>query len=1167
MGTTSRMKEKESTDMQAETEREPETEREYWNKVLLAGGFTAVPRWTPDPGTGTVRHGIAQYEATIPDDLVAAVRRLAGELRISYRSVLLAAHAKVLAALSCEREVTTGYAVVRGGRPLPCRLTTEPDSWRAMLLRTHRAESELRSHRNFPVSSLRRELGLTQPPFETVFDPTGDLGPAEGPDPTARLDPSGDFDPSGDLDPSGDAVPSGDVELIGDDGEPTADTVLQVSVARTYGRHMLRLRYRTGVLDAGAAARIAGYHLTALAQLTADPDAEHRRQSLLSPEELEFQLERLAGPRRELPELRVHELFEQRVRADPDAVAAVHGDRQWTYAELNAHANRLGRALLAQGLPREGTVAVVTERNLDWLAAVLAIFKAGGVYLPLEPHFPADRIAKALSRAECRLVLTDPAGTATLDQALQTLPGVRPLVIREAYSQDHAESDLEVEVRPDQLAYVLFTSGSTGEPKGAMCEHAGMLNHLYAKIRDLEIGEGEVIPQTGPQCFDISVWQLLAALLVGGRTLLVEQEVILDVERLVDKIAGSRAGVLQVVPSYLEAIVSYLEQHPRRLPDLHTVSPTGDFLKKELTQRWFAVQPGIKLVNTYGLTETSDDAVHEVMDRPPDGDRVPLGRPIINVRVYVVDEHLSPVPLGAPGMIAFSGVCVGRGYVNDPERTRLMFTADPFRDGQRLCRTGDYGRWRPDGRLDFLGRRDSQVKIRGFRIEIGEIENALLGVPGVRDGAVVVLSGADRGARLVSFYSGPQPLDGEVLRDQLGKTVPEYMIPSTFHWREVLPLTANGKIDRTRLTSLAREIHDDLTDDAADPPSTPTERWLAAAWAKVLGVEPERIGRHDHFFDLGGTSMTAVRLAITVGRAVSLRDLTSHPVLADLAGLVDGRREQPSGLLQSLSEPRPQPHGGRPDALVCFPYAGGNAVNFQQLAGALRDAALAVYAVELPGHDLATETEPFAPLAQVVEQVVTDIIRRDHPRVLLWGHSAGAAFAVATARALTARGVSVRRVFLAAQLAGDAARRRAAIGELARWSNTEIAAALGVDNSQAEFDVPDAPRAEHLGAAYRHDCVSAHRYLAEALGTPPEPKLSVPVTVVVAADDPNTMGYQVRYRDWEALAEHVDLHELADGGHYFLRSRPAETARIVRQAAGLSSPSPDTRLLLTPAFS
>jgi amino acid adenylation domain-containing protein len=823
--------------------------REFWRGVLVAGGFTPIPRWTQDRAPG-----IGEHEARIPDDLAAALRLLTDELGVTPCAALLAAHAKVLAALSGEGDVVTGYVPAAGVGPLPCRLSTAPDSWRKLLWETGRVESELRAHQHFPVHALRQELGIAEPPFETVFDPVG-LGHVEA-----------------------------DLE---------ADTVLRVGCADQDGRLLLRLRYRTDAIDADCAARIAGYHRAALALIVADPDAEHGRQSLLSGEELRFQLDGLAGPRRELPDRRFHELFEQRVRAHPEVVAAVQGDREWTYRELNSRANRLGRALLARGLRREEVVAVVTERNLDWMAAVLAIFKAGGVYLPIEPHFPADRIAVTLARAECGLVLTERGSTASLDEAVDALSGVRKLLIDAACAEDHPDGDLGVDVAPEQLAYIYFTSGSTGEPKGAMCEHAGMLNHLYAKIDDLGIAEGQVVAQTAPQCFDISLWQLVSALLVGGRTLLVGQDAVLDVQRFVETVVEGRVNVLQVVPSYLEAVLAYLEQRPRTLAHLRCVSVTGEALKKELAQRWFAAQPGITLVNAYGLTETSDDTNHEVMDRAPDGDRVPLGRPVNNVHVYVVDEHLAPVPLGAPGEIVFSGVCVGRGYVNDHERTRLSFMADPHREDQRLYRSGDRGRWLPDGKLEFLGRRDSQVKIRGFRIEIGEIENALLRVPGVRDGAVVVAERADRSAHLVAFYAGERPIEVDVLRDRLGGSLPEYMVPSVYHWREELPLTPNSKIDKKTLTALAAQLH--VVAEDHDAPRTPTERRLAAAWAAVLGIAAEQVSRRDHFFDRGGTSLSAVKLAVALERAVSLSDLARHPVLADLAGLVDERSRRRTG--------------------------------------------------------------------------------------------------------------------------------------------------------------------------------------------------------------------------------------------------------------------------------
>ncbi|MFJ5952260.1 amino acid adenylation domain-containing protein [Streptomyces noursei] len=822
-----------------------EADRDYWEQALAAGGFTAVPRWSTEAGTD-----LAGYELALPAETGAAVVRQAAALGSPVEAVLLAAHATVLAALSGEPDVTTGYRASDGGAPLPCRVSTTGASWCELVERSTRAVAGLLPHRGVTATELSHQLGLDHVLFE------------------AELDLAGAVD------------------------ELAAGTVLRVTASREGDGFTLGVRYRTAALDAAAAARIAGYHRAALTQFAADPQAAPVPSALLSAAERRLQLEGLAGPHRELPDRRFHELFEERVRVHPDAVAAVHGTRRCTYRELNERANRLGRALLERGLGHEDVVAVVTERNLDWLAAVLAVFKAGGVYLPIEPGFPADRIATMLARAACHLVLTESGNTATLDQALSTLPDVRTLGVDAAHDRTQSAEDLGVKVAADQLAYVYFTSGSTGEPKGAMCEHAGFLNHLHAKITDLGITEGQVIAQTAPQCFDISLWQLVAALLVGGRTHLVDQQTIMDVPRFVDTLADGRVTVLQVVPSYLEAVLSDLERHPRPLPDLRCVSVTGEALKITLAHRWFAVRPDVRLVNAYGLTETSDDTNHEVMDRPPEGERVPLGPCVPNVRVYVVDDDLQPVPLGAPGQIVFSGVCVGRGYVNDPERTCAAFLDDPHRIGQRLYKGGDYGRWLPGGKLDFLGRRDAQVKIRGFRIEIGDVANALLRVPGVSDGAVLAVGGESQAQHLVAFYSGPQPLETDDLRGHLGKALPPYMLPSAFQWLERLPLTANGKVDNKELARLVAQPQEPEAAERA--PHTPTEVRLARAWAEVLGIREDEVGRLDHFFRRGGTSLSALKLMIALDRAVSLKDLASHPVLADLAALLDGHEERTS---------------------------------------------------------------------------------------------------------------------------------------------------------------------------------------------------------------------------------------------------------------------------------
>ncbi|XVQ85644.1 non-ribosomal peptide synthetase [Microbispora siamensis] len=1003
---------------------------------------------------------------------------------------LLAAHAVVLGALAGEGGGLTGF-VPDGhtGDPLPCPLPSG-GTWRDLVERAGRCAAEAAAHAGAYDAGRAGE-----PRFETV------LGPGRG------------------------ELPEGVVLWV-----------------RATGR-ALRLRYRTEAFDAGHVARIGGYYARALELLAAAPGAEPAPSDLLSAEEVDLQLNGLAGPERELPDRRFHELFEEQVRRTPDAVAAVHAGTSWTYAELNRRANHIGRALLTRGLSKEDVVAVVTERNLDWMASVLAVFKAGGTYLPIEPHFPADRIATTLGRSGCALVLTERGSTATLDGALALHPAVRRLHLDEVYAEQHEEGDLGVPVGPDDRAYIYFTSGSTGEPKGAMCEHAGMLNHLYAKIEDLGVTADQTVAQIAPQCFDISLWQLVSALLVGGRTLIVEQDVILDVERFVDLVARE-VTVMQVVPSYLEVVLSHLEEHPGGLGGLRCVSATGEALKKELTERWFAAFPHIRLANAYGLTETSDDTNHEVMDRAPERDRVPLGRAINNVHAYVVDEDLRLLPLGAPGELVFSGVCVGRGYVNDPERTAAAFVEDPYRPGRRLYRSGDFGRWLPEGKLEFLGRRDAQVKIRGFRVEIGEIENRLLTLPGVRDAAVVVAETSDGGKTLVAFYSSAAEPQPDRSREHLAATLPDYMVPAHFHRLEALPLTGNGKIDKKRLTALAAT----LTlrgQETVEPPRTPTERRVAAAWADVLGLAPEKVGRASHFFDSGGTSLSAVRLVVRLDRAVSLKTLTRHPVLADLAAFIDGERTGSAGLLQPLAAVE-EPVA----SLVCFPYAGGNAVNFRPLAAALNGSGLAVYGVELPGHDLSARREPFASAEQIAKAVAAEIAQRGIGPVLLYGHSSGAALAVLTARLLEDQGHDLLAVFAGAQFVGDAAERRRFLAELAGLTDLEITARLGRENAYTELGDMEAGRAALVGAAYRHDVGEASGFFVDALENPPANRLATPLTVVAGAADPATAGHERNLGGWSLLARTVEIRELPGAGHHFPRTHPAETAALVRAVAG-----------------
>ncbi|MET9360253.1 amino acid adenylation domain-containing protein [Streptomyces sp. NPDC006632] len=829
----------------------------FWREVLTAGRFTPLPGWCADV---PARDRIAARRTLLSPTASAALLGLAAGGAEPLETLLIAAAARVLATVTGDATVVTGYlppgATGPGAEALPCPLGIGEGSWQRLFDAAAAARAAAEHHRGVSPERVRGELGRTEPLFDTVVV-------AGRPPEAADLGPG---------------------------------TVLALGLVPQGGRLELVLHHRVAALDGGAAGRIAGYLLSALDQLATRTDAAQHLWHPVPASEAAYLRDALAGPRRPLPDRRFHELFEEQARLTPDAVAAVHEDRSWTYGELNRYANRVAHALRRGGLRDEDVVAVVTERDLEWLAAVLAVFKAGGVYLPVEPQFPADRITAMLTRSGCRRVLTEPGASAGLDAAMNELGSVEAqFVSRLRTDESHPGSDADpgLAIGAGRLAYIYFTSGSTGQPKGAMCEHEGFLNHLLAKIEDLGVVRGTVVAQTAPQCFDISLWQLVAALAVGGRTLIVAQRDILEVPRFVALLAEREVEVAQLVPSYVEVVLDHLRRAPRPLPRLRCVSATGEALKKELTERWFAALPDITLVNAYGLTETSDDTNHEVLRRPPAGASVPLGRPVRNVRVHVLDERLRPVPLGSPGELVFSGVCVGRGYVNDEERTKAAYLPDPERPGGRLYRSGDFGRWQPDGRLEFLGRRDAQIKIRGFRIEIGEVENQLLRVDGVRDAAVVVVGTGDS-RRLAAFYAAAEPVPADELRAALARSLPAYMLPGRFHQHKELPLTPNGKIDRKLLTRQAEAAPDPAADASGgpEPLRTPTEHRLAALWASTLKVPVESIGRGTDFFAAGGSSIALLRVVIALDQVVTAPELARTPVLGEAALLIDGKSPQ-----------------------------------------------------------------------------------------------------------------------------------------------------------------------------------------------------------------------------------------------------------------------------------
>jgi len=1050
-----------------------------------------VPRIRPwiseHQGGGVVR----MREAPLPADLCHVDT-----------ATLLASHAKVLSIITGERDVVVGLRLKVGTDALPCRLSVVDGQWQTLLDQASDAEALAARSCEVSLDELRVLLRGGGPLFTTVLDLAD---PAKPP------------------------------------VQPDDDVVLVMGLHREGGRPVLRLTYRVDVVDSDSADRLIGYHLRALAAIVENPSAAHHRQTLLPEEELRLQLHGIAGERFELPDRRFHELFTERAAASPDAVALSHRGRQWTYRDIELRSNRIANGLLDRGLGNEDVVAVVSERTAEWLAAIIAIFKAGGAYLPVDSAFPAERITTILRRSDCHLVLTQRQDMGNLADAIggpvwQSAPLPATVTIEDAATG--ADHPPEVTVPPDNLAYIYFTSGSTGKPTGAMCEHAGMLNHLFAKVRDLDIGVDDAVVQNAPQCFDISLWQLLAPLLTGGRTVIIDQEASVDTRRFLDEIIAAAASILQVVPSYLELLMSFLDDFPSDLGRLRSVVVTGQAIKKDLVQRWFA-KYRIPLVNAYGATEASDDTTHAVMYEVPQQDLVPLGAPVHNVHVYVLDEHLSLVPLGAPGEIAFSGVCVGRGYVNDEERTRLAFVHHPYQRGRRMYRTGDFGRWLPDGNLEFLGRRDEQVKVRGFRIEFGEIEDRMLRLPGVRDAAVVVEDGADRVKKLVAFYSASQPVSAGRIRERLVESLPEYMVPNYFHRLQTLPLTANGKIDKKALAALAETLGHGGAPYVA--PRTAGERRIATVWAEVLNVPLEKIGRGDHFFDLGGNSLSAVRFVVKLDRVLSLKDLASSPVLADLAAVLDGRGEHGRDWLLALSSDMV----GTTASIVCFPYAAGNAVNFQAFAKALAVSGLAVYGVELPGHDLGKSDEPLRGVTEIAEQVTAEIMRRVTTPIILLGNSAGSAHALAVARSLADQGADLRRIFLVSRFLPTEDQLRAEIAEADALVDSDVKALLSAARAYVELDGGSEDRTNLLGTVYRHDVVSAAEFLLKRRRHSPGGQLDVPVTVLVAEDDPATAGYEMSYGSWRAFSSQVELATVPEGGHYLMRTRPTEVAAAV----------------------
>jgi len=584
-------------------------------------------------------------------------------------------------------------------------------------------------------------------------------------------------------------------------------------------------------------------------------------------------------------------LFETQVATYPQRIAASCLDQQWTYNELNQHANRLGHALHKAAVQIDQPVALLAERGLDLLGMIVGSFKAGAGYLPLDPGLPAQRLSGIIEQSRTPLLVCTEAYR---EQALALLDGFscagrpRLLIWEDVQRGEHSTANPGIYSGPDNLAYVIFTSGSTGQPKGVMVEQRGMLNNQLSKMPYLQLDGRDVIAQTASQSFDISVWQFLAAPLFGARVDIVPNVISHDPQALLEHVQHSGISVLESVPSLIQGMLA-LDHVP--LATLRWMLPTGEAMPPELAHQWLQRYPQVGLVNAYGPAECSDDvAFFRVDHASTQGSYLPIGVPTDNNRLYLLDEALDLVPLGAVGELCVAGTGVGRGYVGDPLRTAQVFVPNPFgMEGERLYRSGDLARRRPDGVLEYVGRIDHQVKIRGFRIELGEIEARLHEQADIRDAAVSVQDGPS-GKYLVGYLvaASAQSADWlEQIKHRLRAELPEYMVP--LHWQvlERLPLNANGKLDRKALPAL--EIGQ-LQSQSYEAPRNELEQTLAAIWAEVLKVE--RVGIRDNFFELGGHSLLATLIASRVQKAlqrnVPLRAMFECSTVEALAAYIDG---------------------------------------------------------------------------------------------------------------------------------------------------------------------------------------------------------------------------------------------------------------------------------------
>jgi amino acid adenylation domain-containing protein len=848
--------------------------REFWANEMA----DVVPTPLPSLASGArdIHDGRMGFlSVDLPADVSTGLDDLAGELRVSLKHVLVAVHARVQALLSGQAEVVVG--IVSNGRVaedggtdalgvhinvVPYRLTPTGRTWTELARAVLAKDTELLATRGFPYAEIRQLAGSGGDLFDVSFNFTHfhgyeRLSAATG---IAVLDAHAWMQTSFAL----------RVELNKDPFTRLLSIDLEANMERVSEAQLHGI---------GAAYRNALEHVvTAPGDVPANRDllGDTYRQLLAASR----------GPVRPPGDDGFLATFAKSVAAYPDRVAAACGDDSVTYAELATRVDAAAGWLDARGVRAGDVVALRAGRDIGYLVALMAVMRVGAVYLPL-PGGPASRVASMLRRGQAVLVLHDDESAAVVCES-----GVEMARIQDVVAVGgHAPYTGPAPGRRDG-AYIIFTSGSTGEPKGALIRHDGMLNHVLAKVGVLGIAAGDRVSQDAAATFDISLWQWFSPLAVGATTVIYPDEISQDPPRLLRAVAADAITVLEVAPSVLSVFCAELAHYGvAAYPPfaLRWVASSGETLKPGAANEFRRLLPDVRLLNMWGITETSDDTTHhevtsDVDERLPS---VPVGTPIENTAVYVLDGTGQPVPHGTPGELYVGGVAVAAGYVNDTERTAAAFVPDPFEPGATLYKTGDRGRVLADGSLEFLGRVDRQLKIRGQRVELGEVEAALAAVQGVGESAVVVRTD-DGQNRLAGFFvARDDALSTMDIRAALTGVLPRYAVPDFLVRLDELPRTPHGKVDTKAL--LRTEVLPTLEQAVVEPPATATEAAVLDVIAAVL-----KTGAQDpaaDFFELGGHSLHAThvmaRLRDRYGVQLPLRLLFEHRTARGLAAAID----------------------------------------------------------------------------------------------------------------------------------------------------------------------------------------------------------------------------------------------------------------------------------------